>query len=357
MLNPQQQEKIALEVIKTLKSRFDTFPEDAEHNRNAPFHEAFLQAFADKLEHSVANIPIFISLASWQHGLNTTLGQSFFENVAHIISNGEKREYTSKKLGNLQLSQQQKDSITRIITDLSNGKQQPNLSQENQQILRFDETAKIDADDFSADVFYQDHDSVVAIELKTVKPNSGGIKGEKQKILEGKAALFHAFPNKKIHFFFGFPFDPTVNPKNESVVAHDKTRFLNSIVNAHKFCDPAEVLLAGELWDFLSGSNNTMQAILDIINRIATTDFLDKFHLLQDNSQRDNPAYAAQLQKWFLYSEHQLIVQNSQLQNRLNEQASLQRIYHKTIFNSEGKYQWDRYTQLHDLLNSSVRKK
>ena len=44
-MNTLKKERIALEIIKTLKSRFDNFPEDASDNRNAPFHEAFLEAF------------------------------------------------------------------------------------------------------------------------------------------------------------------------------------------------------------------------------------------------------------------------------------------------------------------------
>jgi len=116
-LTNKQKEKISIEVIKTLVSRFENFPEDASNNRNAPFHEAFLKAFSNKLENSVSNVPFFISLASWLHGLNTTLGQSFFENIAHILCNGEKREYTSKKLGNKQITIQQQSTITEIIFD------------------------------------------------------------------------------------------------------------------------------------------------------------------------------------------------------------------------------------------------
>ena len=46
-------EKISIEVIKTLVTRFNNFPEDAKNNRNAPFHEAFLKAFTDKLKNKV----------------------------------------------------------------------------------------------------------------------------------------------------------------------------------------------------------------------------------------------------------------------------------------------------------------
>ena len=39
-LTNRQKEKISLEVIRTLITRFESFPEDASNNRNAPFHEA-----------------------------------------------------------------------------------------------------------------------------------------------------------------------------------------------------------------------------------------------------------------------------------------------------------------------------
>ena len=84
-LSNKVKEKISIEVIKTLMARFETFPEDASKNRNAPLHESFLKAFSDKIEGKVTDTPFLISLSSWLHGLNTTLGQSFFENVAHHL--------------------------------------------------------------------------------------------------------------------------------------------------------------------------------------------------------------------------------------------------------------------------------
>ena len=348
-LTNQQKEKISIEVIKTLVSRFENFPEDASNNRNAPFHEAFLQAFSDKLENNVSDVPFFISLSSWQHGLNTTLGQSFFEKVAHILCNGEKREYTSKKLGNLEMTKRQQDIITQIINDLSTSSKLPNLQEENQILLQNDNSQKVKTEDFSADVFFEDSDKVVAIELKTVKPNSGGMKGEKQKILEGKAALFHLFPDKEIYFFFGFPFDPTVNTTTENVTSYDKTRFFKSIVNAHKFCAQDEFLIASELWDYLSGEDNTMEEIIVIINTIATPDFLSKFHLLQDNSNRTNNEYISQLIEWNLFSEKELIENDAVIRNNLTTSA-LKRNFNKIIFDKDDRYNWERYNILKSLL-------
>lgn len=344
-------EKISIEVIKTLVSRFENFPENASNNRNAPFHETFLKAFSDKLENNVSNVPLFISLASWLHGLNTTLGQSFFENVAHILCNGEKREYTSKKLGNKQITKLQQENITKIITNLSNSSKLPNLEDENSLLFQNDTTQKVTSADFSADVFFETDESVVAIELKTVKPNSGGMMGEKQKILEGKAALFHLFPNKTVHFYFGFPFDPTVNPATESVTSYNKIRFLNSVINANKFVAQNEILLAGELWNFLSGEQNTMENILAVINSIATTDFLQKYQLLKDNSKRNTPIYFALLQEWNLFSEMKLIKNNTIIHQNLNKEII--RLYNKMIFDDKGNYNWERYNILKGLIQTN----
>jgi hypothetical protein len=342
-------EKISMEVIKTLKTRFDNFPEDASNNRNAPFHEAFLRAFSDKLDNNVSDVPFFISLASWLHGLNTTLGQTFFERIAHILCNGEKREYTSKKLGNLKITQKQKELINSIVSDLSSSNFIPNLTNENAKIFQNEDSPLVSAMDFSTDVFFEDKNSVVAIELKTVKPNSGEMRGEKHKILEGKVALYRNFPNKKIKFFIGFPFDPTIDPANEARTSFDKTRFLNSIINMNKYFDHTETLVASELWDFLSGEKNTMEEILHIINTISTTAFLEKFNLLADHSKRNTSKYLKQLKEWNLFSEKNLIENDSLIVDRLIDNEKT-RTYNKMPFDTRGNYDWGRYDILKELL-------
>ena len=349
-LSNKQKEKISIEVIKTLLTRFENFPEDTSNNRNAPFHEAFLNAFSDKLNGKVSDTPFFISLSSWLHGLNTTLGQIFFENIAHHLCNGEKREYTSKRLGNLSINQSQRNHISQIIADLSNSTSAPNLCNENNLLCRNYNDAIINSMDFSADVFFEDSNKITAIELKSVKPNSGEMKGEKQKILEGKAALFKLFPSKQINFFIGFPFDPTVNPANESVTSFNKIRFLDSIINMRKFFDPDETLVASELWNFLSGQSNTMEELLEIINIISTTSFLNKFHLLTDNTKRQLPEYRDQLVEWNLTSELELVDNNKIIFQRIKNDKNLIRIYNKTAFDSKGNYCNDRYSSLKELI-------
>ncbi|MBU0458588.1 TdeIII family type II restriction endonuclease [Patescibacteria group bacterium] len=344
-MKPDKQEKIAWNVIKTLLKRFETFPLDASNNRNAPFHEAFLNAFKDKFNDKVSDIPFFISLSSWLHGLNTTLGQTFFENVAHILSDGEKREYTSKKLGNVQIGKNQKNNVAERMTELSNGTIPPNMDDENKLVFIDHENNFVNSMDFSADVFIEDEDTITAIELKSVKPNSGEMRGEKQKILEGKAALHKLFPNKKINFYMGFPFDPTSSKSTE----YDKDRFLGSIINMIKFFDPNETLIANELWDFLSSERNTMESILQIINTISTTDFIKEFQFLNEANNRSNPDYIVKLEKWFLFSEVKLVNNDQKIQQAVKNNKQLQRVYNQQIFHKD-EYNERRMNTLSELI-------
>jgi len=274
-ISNRKKELISREVIKILYSRFENFPENSDSNRNAPFHEAFLNAFTDKFEGKVSDIPFFISLSSWLHGLNTTLGQSFFEEVAHILSDGQKKDFTKKNNSLLKITKQQKDNIANIITDLKNSNNTPNLETENE-LLFISEGDEIEANSFTADVYIEDDDKIMCVELKSVKPNAGEMRGEKQKILEGKSALYHTFSNKTIEFYIGFPFDPTSN----NSTSFDKDRFLGSIIDGKKYYDYSEVLLSEELWNFLSSEENTMQQILEIINSIAKPTFKADYNKL-----------------------------------------------------------------------------
>ncbi len=295
-----KKEKIALEVIKTLKSKFDDFPEDATNNRNAPFHEAFLEAFKIKIERYVTDIPIFISLASWMHGLNTTLGQSFFENVAHILCDGEKRKFQ-----NLFISKYQQSTISDIIASLKNKNRTPDLVKENKEIFNSSNDLVVEIPSFSADVYYEEWDKLVLIELKTVKPNSDIFKEQKYKFLHAKSALKSKFPAKNISFYLGFPFDPL----NAEKCGYNKDRYFNYSVDFKKYFDPAEVLLADELWDFLSQEKGTMEEIILIINTLAKPDFMEKFNIINEPKNIDirSSEYRNILLEWFLYRELKVV--------------------------------------------------
>ncbi|MCK9211008.1 MAG: TdeIII family type II restriction endonuclease [Ignavibacteriaceae bacterium] len=341
-----KKERIALEVIKTLKSRFDNFPEDALNNRNAPFHEAFLEAFKVKIEKHVTDIPIFISLASWMHGLNTTLGQTFFENISHVLCNGEKREFKG-----LLINQEQQKTITEIITSLKNKNKIPNLYEENKVLHQAKGELNQSIQNFTADIYFEEDDNIVAIELKTVKPNSGIFKSEKEKILYAKAALKNRYPEKEIYYYLGFPFDPL----NETSCGFNKERFFSYGIDFKKFYDHNEVLLADELWDFLSQEKNTMQTILEIINSISTTDFMEKYNLINDKNSflTDSKKHEAILREWNLFREIELSHKFNILLNKAISNSTIKRLLNNNLFDTKGIYKEDRINSLLKLIRDN----
>jgi hypothetical protein len=240
----------------------------------------------------------------------------------------------------LKITKQQKENIANIITDLKNGNSSPDLEKENSLIF-VDEGEEIEANNFTADVFIEDDDKIICIELKSVKPNAGEMRGEKQKILEAKAVLYHIFPEKKIYYFIGFPFDPTSN----SPTGSNKENFLCSIIEGNKYYDPSEVLLASELWDYLSSSKNTMMELLNIINTIAKPDFQDKYNLLIDTFNAKKEKRKAILREWNLFSELELLKNDSIIKEKIKTNSRLKRIYNNECFNN-GEYNFDRYFKL-----------
>lgn len=346
MITDAQKELIAIEVIRTLYTQFNKFPEDETNNRNAPFHEAFLNAFSEKLEGKVVSIPIFISLASWMHGLNTSLGQSFLEKTAHILCNGKKKEFTANKRTGLKISTKQKSIVNSIITDLTNGNRIPNLDEENKECL-FQETPNIDATDFIADVYFQDDEQIVCIELKTVKPNKGVFKVEKEKVLEAKIALKNIYPDKVIRYFLAFPFDPL----SDTQTGYDKQRFMDYCVGFRKYFTEDEFLLSSELWDYLSDETQIMEIILEIINAIATVDFLKKFEFIQNKNNISNVIeYTQLLQNWRLLREKRLVKNHNLLVQKIAGNKSLLRIFHQDIFTPDGSYNENRFNKLREFL-------
>lgn len=344
-MNDLTKEQIALQVIKTLYSRFENFPEDASDNRNAPFHEAFLEAFKLKLEEHVTSVPIFVSLASWMHGLNTSIGQSFFERTAQILCDGEKRKFKDLAINN-----NQQAVISEIISSLKNNKIKPNLKEENRKVFSADGREMLTIPNFDADVYYEDENDIVAIEIKTVKPNSGIFKVEKEKILLAKAALKNLFPNKNIYYYLAFPFDPL----NESTCGYDKIRFFNYSVDFKKFFDSEEILLADEFWNFLSGEKETMQNILSIINSISKPDFMIKYDFINESKNKisDSERYKQILESWCLNRELKIFNNYSLLNNISKNVKHTTKLLNQNLFDAEAKYKEDRINSLLTLINN-----
>lgn len=260
MLTQEQKNRISEVIKKILISRHESFPTPTAEIRNAPFHDLILKAFEERLKPYNVTSAQLIAISSWFHGLSTSLGSSY-ESIAHILSGGYKRSFTSSYTPDV--TAKQEAVISSIISNLKkDGK--PNLIEEDKQILSkecLSDPNLTESLGFSTDVFIEREYEVIAIEVKSVRPNSGEGRGEKQKILYGKAALQLMYPDKMIRFLVGFPFDPTA----DSAIGYDKNRFVKYLIEFGKFFDTQEILLGPELWNFLSGHEQTMENLLSLV--------------------------------------------------------------------------------------------
>lgn len=260
-LPKDKKDKISEVVKDILISRIDSFPDLNHQNRNAPFHDLILMAFEKQFRNINIPTPYLVAISSWMHGLSTSLGNGF-ESLAHILSNGYKKKFSSSFTLKVKISQA--NDIDRIIRELKAGTEKPNQQRENKLIFSFLQSDKeVDALGFTVDNYIEESNLIEGIELKSVRPNSGEGRGEKQKILYAKAALKMINPNKEVRYFLGFPFDPT----STTPTGYDKERFFNYLIEFKKFFCPDEVLLSSELWNHLSGQKNTMEEIFEIISR------------------------------------------------------------------------------------------
>jgi hypothetical protein len=343
MFSDEIKESIALQVIKTLKKQFDKFPDDFSESRNAPFHKAFLNAFTTRLDGKVESQEILISLSSWMHGLNTSLGQSFFENVARILCIGAKKTFKNQKI-----YAKQARIISEIMTDLKNSSHFPNLVREEDLLNANSNGKMIETSDFTVDCLNITSDKVIAVELKSVRPNSGEMRGEKQKILTAKAVLNNLYPTKEVKYYFGFPFDPL----SDISTGFDKERFLNHLIEGSKFLNKDEFLLSEELWCFLSGDENSMQQILDIIISIATPDFMKKFEFLNTNDSiiTNNLRYKEIVEKWFLYGELEIANNIEVLKRKAETVIKANKYINQNPFDDDGLYNDNRAKYLNSYL-------
>ena len=223
------------------------------------------------------------------------------------------------------------------------------MKSEDELISRAASGTIVTGTNFTADCYFEDEESVVAIELKSVRPNSGETRGEKQKILKAKAALRIMYPNKKVSYFFGFPFDPTANTDT----GYCKEKFMSNMIEFPKFCDKDEILIADGLWSYLSGEANTMQELLDLIRSIASANFMDDFKFLANpnNLLQQTTKYMEIASRWSL--EDEVIIAKAIDNLKSSTDKSAQKNIYLPSFDSNGQYNERRK----DILLSSLKQK
>ncbi len=369
-MNCVKENNIAIETIRVLKKRFDVLPNLNTKLRNAPFHTAFLKAFYGYLNvKSDEDVFNFLTLSQWFHGLSTTLGQSYFEKVAHILSDGEKRTFENYKI-----CVDKRELISEIINTLKSGESNITGKYLRKRITKYCEnnTYYVPGLNFTADVYIEDSKEVTMIELKSVKPNAGEMRGEKEKILYGLSYLSNVKRGKNVYFYLGFPFDPTEDRNNPC--GYDKERFSHSLIEFRKYFSEDEFLIAGELWDRLSGEKSTMCKLLKMINDIATPQFLmdlniilqfgfineDRLYSPMAIDDEKFEQYISVLKKWHLCAETKLAylikdVATGELNVHGKNKRAFERLLHQRMFSSnQMNYNLRRINIIAEIVNKEI---
>ena len=118
-----------------------------------------------------------------------------------------------------------------------------------------------------------------------------------------------------------------------------------------KYFAEDEVLLSSGLWDYLSGEKNTMEQILEIINTIATTKFMDIYDYINNNDNRNTDLYKKYLKNWNMNKELFITNNISMVEDYMN--SMFKRIYNQPIFKN-GEYNINRYITLSDLIRQKM---
>lgn len=94
-----------------------------------------------------------------------------------------------------------------------------------------------------------------------------------------------------------------------------------------------------------------MEQILEIINAIATPEFMNKYDYLNDYQNRlnDTENYKILLQKWFLFKEIDLLNNNSTVLGKVRGISKTERVFKQPIL-KKGEYNSTRYNSLKDLI-------
>jgi hypothetical protein len=116
-----------------------------------------------------------------------------------------------------------------------------------------------------------------------------------------------------------------------------------------KYFDEADILLASEFWDYLSGVHNTMETIIEIINAIATPNFMKELTFLNEpqNRIKQKQDYLNLLERWFLFQEYELVNNDKNIVPKLTTKK-LQNLYSQSCF-KDGDYKWQRVLKLLSL--------
>ena len=251
----QRQMMIKEKIKDCLRTKFQSYEPETD---KMPFHYRLLGK--DRM-----------ALYSFIQSLNTTFGVSIYEPVAIALARERFKVAKTQVKPADRISTEAHQQIQTIMDGLRTANREPNKAAEIEALRAVCRTGDLETVKLTqVDVWLEDYEGeLFLIDLKTVKPNRGGVEKFKRTLLEWIAAELAKEREKVISTIIGFPYNP-YEPK-----PYSRWTLRGMLDLDH------EVLIAGELWDFLGGEGTY-------------TDLLDAFELAGIELRSEIDSYFAQ---------------------------------------------------------------
>lgn len=201
------------------------------------------------------------AIFSFVHSLNTSLGQSVFEEVAETIAverfKVAKRQYRELKG---YLSEGAIAEINRMMDDLANDRVQPNKPDETRRIvLKATEGVLSEERNPRVDLFLLDENEVeYFIDIKTAKPNISAFRDMKRELLQWVAIRASLAKNAEVRTLIAIPYNPYDPEPYERWTGQGLFDYKN------------ELLVGKVFWDFLGG-DGAYEQLLGIFAEVGQT--------------------------------------------------------------------------------------
>ena len=245
-LTPDQKKNVEQKLEGILKKKIESHHPETE---NMPFHDLLLGKKR-------------MTAYSFVHSICTSLGTSFFEQMAASFASQTERFKEVKERESLEnkISKKAQAVIQDIMSELSikKGAVKPNKIDELKRIKKVcQEGATITATDApKVDLYLRDkNNKIYLIDLKSPKPNKGEFAGMKRQLLTWAAIILHDTPNADICSLIAMPYNPYEGEEYERWTMG-------------KLFDPTEELKVGEaFWNFV-GPEGTYDDLLGCFKRV-----------------------------------------------------------------------------------------
>ena len=244
----------------------------------------------DSVEFKPSNMPFQTNLMGKQrvfsyslmHSISTTLGD-FHRDVACAIAEEQFDHVQAEVAISSPISEQALQVVDDIIIGISNSEWKSNTEEELEllrDVCRKGELKEVKTP--KVDVLLEKGETIYMIELKTAKPNKGLWESMKRQLLTWSAQYLNTFPEADVYPLVGIPY----NPYSPNPYSYATLNGMLDIEGSRK-----QVLVADELWDFMSGTEDTLMEILDCYEEVGAT-MSDEITMAFENLVEKNASQA-----------------------------------------------------------------